>query len=306
MSLCEKPAISVIVPTYNRAACIERSIRSILSQTWSDFEVIIVDDGSTDETQQVITTIDDLRLRYHYQSNRGVSAARNAGVMLAKSKLLVFLDSDDEAQPDWLQQIACTFETDNQIGIVCGGVIIRELGQEFKRLPRQLGAAYHYQTGLFAAGTFALRKVLFDQVGGYAESLAFSENTELALRLIPCCLANGWTVASIYRPLIIYHREPLRWARSQDKFRLRLQSAQYILDHHGEKYRGPHPAGYANYCVIAGVNAARLGWFRQARSYFIAAIQVNPFNWRHYVRLFLSLVPSVGNQFWLRHQEVFE
>lgn len=93
----ENPWFSVIIPTYNRAYSVTDAIDSVLKQTFSDFELIVVDDGSTDNTAEVVKAIaeKDQRVRYIYQQNAERSAARNKGIELAKGKYLCFLDSDD-------------------------------------------------------------------------------------------------------------------------------------------------------------------------------------------------------------------
>jgi len=89
------PRVSVIIPTYNRGYIVNDAIASILAQTMGDFEILMVDDGSTDDTRRVIDTIADERIRYIYEENGGVSSARNLGIVRAKGTYIAFLDSDD-------------------------------------------------------------------------------------------------------------------------------------------------------------------------------------------------------------------
>ena len=96
------PQISVIVPTRDRESLVQRAIRSVLVQTFEDFELIVVDDGSTDATQTAVTAFDDSRIRYLHQPPSGAAPARNRGAAAARGEYLVFLDSDDEAKPRWL------------------------------------------------------------------------------------------------------------------------------------------------------------------------------------------------------------
>jgi glycosyltransferase involved in cell wall biosynthesis len=95
--------ISVVVPLFNKEDQVERCIRSILSQTYSDLELIVVDDGSTDSGPLLISSIKDARLRIVRQSNKGPGHARNTGMMLARGELITFLDADDEWKPHFLQ-----------------------------------------------------------------------------------------------------------------------------------------------------------------------------------------------------------
>jgi glycosyltransferase involved in cell wall biosynthesis len=99
----KKPTVSVIIPTYNRADCITKSIDSVLSQNYNDYEIIVVDDGSTDNTRQILQVyVDKGLIRYIYQDNAGCAAARNVGISTAKGEWIAFLDSDDRWLPDKL------------------------------------------------------------------------------------------------------------------------------------------------------------------------------------------------------------
>ena len=89
------PNFSVIIPTYNREDFINSAIDSVWGQTFSDFDLIVIDDGSTDRTRESVEEYQDSRLRYFYQNNKGVSSARNRGIKESKGKYLAFLDSDD-------------------------------------------------------------------------------------------------------------------------------------------------------------------------------------------------------------------
>ncbi len=97
------PTISVVIPTYNRAGCVGDAIRSVLAQIFQDFELIVVDDGSSDNTAEVLSQFGD-KIRILRQQNSGVSAARNAGILAAMGKWIAFLDSDDEWLPGKLQR----------------------------------------------------------------------------------------------------------------------------------------------------------------------------------------------------------
>ncbi len=91
--------VSIIIPTYNRAHLVKRAIYSVLNQTFKNFELIVVDDGSQDNTKEVLESIDDLRVKIIFQENRGVSAARNKGIYESSGDIIALLDSDDE----WLE-----------------------------------------------------------------------------------------------------------------------------------------------------------------------------------------------------------
>ena len=96
---------SVIIPAYNAASFIKKSISSVLNQTLGDFEILVVDDGSVDDTKEIIKTIEDNRVHYIYQRNGGVSSARNTGICNAKGEYVCFLDADDLWKPNHLKVI---------------------------------------------------------------------------------------------------------------------------------------------------------------------------------------------------------
>lgn len=100
--------VSVVIPSYNRAYCIADSVQSVLEQTYKNLEVIVVDDGSTDNTEEVVTAITDNRVRYVRQQNAGACVARNCGVDLAKGSLIAFHDSDDLFLPRKLERQIAT------------------------------------------------------------------------------------------------------------------------------------------------------------------------------------------------------
>ena len=100
-----KPTISVIIASYNRAGSIERSIRSLFNQTFSDFEVIVVDDGSTDNTQEVLKPYKNKVRIFRHKVNRGVCAAKNTGLNQIKGEWFTFLDDDDELLPNAFEEM---------------------------------------------------------------------------------------------------------------------------------------------------------------------------------------------------------
>jgi len=128
------PKVSVILPTYNRASFIGRAIQSVLNQTYRDFELIIVDDGSTDDTERVVKSFSDERIYYvKHEVNKGAAAARNTGLKMARGEFIAFQDSDDEWLPYKLQKQVEVFErVHHKVGVVYSNMnIVDEYGKKY-------------------------------------------------------------------------------------------------------------------------------------------------------------------------------
>lgn len=128
----KRPTFTVIVPTYNREYFLARTIDSILLQTFKDFELIIVDDGSTDHTKELIDSYKDLRIVYFYKENGGQNSAVNVGLQKARGEYIAFCDSDDTWMPEKLEKCMQKYQEDEEIKVVYNltGIIKTENGVE--------------------------------------------------------------------------------------------------------------------------------------------------------------------------------
>lgn len=122
--------ISVIIPLYNKESCIEKTIKSVLNQTYQDFELVIVDDGSTDNSKNIVFSIADKRIRYVYKQNGGVSSARNYGLRQVSSDWVVFLDADDTFFPNTLESFIVATKKYPMASVIVGGFMVRENNHE--------------------------------------------------------------------------------------------------------------------------------------------------------------------------------
>src|SRR3982751_2147170 len=180
------PSISVILNTYNRDALLARAVESVLAQRHDDFELVIADDGSSDRTRGVVAGFEDPRVRYVRQDNAGLSAARNLGVASSSGRYVAFLDDDDEVLPGWLEALHAKLSSAG-CGVACCGAEAVEVDHTVTYSPRDLGAPFDHCVGLFYSGSFAVRRDVYDAVGGYATDLDCHHQTELALRLVSWC-----------------------------------------------------------------------------------------------------------------------
>lgn len=180
------PRVSVVIPTYNRRDLVREAIASVTAQSYTDFEVIVVDDGSDDGTAEVVQQF--ARIRYIYQPNHGVSAARNAGVALAQGELLAFLDSDDLWQPRKLECQVALFDQYPDIQIcqsdeiwTRGGVRVNPHNKH-----RKTGGdifARSLELCLVSPSAVMMRRALFEELGGFDETLPACEDYDLWLRI---------------------------------------------------------------------------------------------------------------------------
>lgn len=117
---------SVVIPLYNKQDCIRNTVQSVLNQTFPDFEINIVDDGSTDRSLEIARQFDDPRIRVFSKPNGGVSSARNYGIRQSRKKYIAFLDADDLWYPDYLSEIARLIDKYPGCGIYSAGYILRK------------------------------------------------------------------------------------------------------------------------------------------------------------------------------------
>lgn len=182
------PFFSVIVPVYNRAQQLEAALRSVLAQTEPSFEVVVVDDGSTDSPESVIDALGDPRVVYVRQENRGGGAARNAGIDCARGRFIAFLDSDDGFLPHHLAAMRHLLDgTQDAVGYA-PVVVNRGEGRNFVKPPRALGAREHMADYLLSDRGFVPTITLvvprpWARRVRYADALPFAQDTDFAIRL---------------------------------------------------------------------------------------------------------------------------
>jgi glycosyltransferase involved in cell wall biosynthesis len=174
--------ISFVIPTYNRSHSIKKSIDSILNQSFNDWEIIIMDDGSTDNSKEVLKPyLQYPKIKYFNQINQGVAVARNNGFKKATGDFIVFLDSDDKVEENLV-------ETLNEYSYKLYDLIfwdIRKIvdGQIIIEKPKNLGVLYNNVKGQFLAGSVCYSRNLLEMAGGYDPKMTFGENYELGIRV---------------------------------------------------------------------------------------------------------------------------
>lgn len=186
-SKSHNPLVSVIIPTYNRAHLVNRAVHSVLSQTWQDFEIIVVDDDSTDNTEEVIKGFNDPRIRYiRHEQNHGASTARNTGIRAAHGEYTAFLDSDDEWLPLHLERKLQLIQEAKADGVIGSSLITlgdRWVERQCKPKPPTLPMAEYVLSGagLASTCTMVLRRAAVAQVL-FDETLTNYEDWDLIFR----------------------------------------------------------------------------------------------------------------------------
>lgn len=224
------PAVSVITATYNYGRYLGGAIESVLAQTFSDWEMIVVDDGSTDNTCEVIQPyLADKRIRYVNTKNQGQPSAENTGIRLSQAPLISFLDADDAWLPDKLNKQIPLFEHDPRIGITYTGVILMDTNgspikkQSCRRLRGFLFKESMYQT-IPPFSSSMVRRSVFDDVGLFNEKIPLVCDYEFWLRA-----AMRWHFDYVDEPLLKYRTGHANLSSRVDERRQLV--VNYILPH---------------------------------------------------------------------------
>jgi glycosyltransferase involved in cell wall biosynthesis len=194
--MSDRDLVSVIIPTYNYARYIAGAVNSVLAQTYHNYEIVVVDDGSTDETRQALGDSLD-KITYIYQHNRGVSAARNVGIERSHGDLIAFLDADDVWVPDKLDRQVRFLRDHPSIGLMCSDAEHINDGQrDAPTSPQSLDRSIRLhddmtvkeafrvllETNFIITSTVVIRRECIRQVGVFDESLRSVEDRDLWLR----------------------------------------------------------------------------------------------------------------------------
>ncbi len=209
--MARTPTISVIIPTYNRAHLVGRAIRSVLAQTFRHWELLVVDDGSTDNTEEVIQGfLVDPRIGYlRHQSCSGVSAARNTGIRAARAEYIAFLDSDDEWLAEKLERQLEVFRSSplDGLGLVLCGIYTVEDGvvSGVNTGPRRARGWFHEEAlaggfGPMTPSTWLLRRSAFSRLPLFDPTFQGLEDRDHLIRTTRLCQA-AW----VMEPLVRWH-----------------------------------------------------------------------------------------------------
>ncbi len=283
----KNPSVSVIIPTYNRVQFITQAIDSVLSQTYQNFEIFVVDDGSTDNTKQALAPYKD-KILYIYQENQGAAAARNTGINYAKGKYIAFLDSDDLWFPQKLEKQVEILDKNQDISVVYSNIIkIDEnnkiIGRGSKGNRFLSGYIFHEVLLRKAACAFLqtmlVRKKCFEEVGYLDRELIVAEDRDMIVRL-----AKSYKMHGITEPLTKFRLHDLtpRLATigmdATEYYHLRVLDK--LFSDYGKNLNEKLKKQIVSNCYLK----AGLGYLRRennfvaARKRFLLSLSNNPFN----------------------------
>jgi GT2 family glycosyltransferase len=202
------PLVSVVVPAFDAAPTVAATLESLLTQSVADLEVVVVDDGSTDGTGDVVRATGDPRVVVvTHPTNRGIVAAARTGIAHASAPVIARLDADDVAQPDRIARQLAVLRAQPSVGLVASGFVSVDPGggEQVHGVPPDHAAAWfrlHF-ANCFAHSTTMFRRAAYDATAGFDARCAPAEDHELWLRL-----AEVTRLATIADPLVRYHRSP--------------------------------------------------------------------------------------------------
>jgi glycosyltransferase involved in cell wall biosynthesis len=311
------PKVSVIIPTYNREKYVVKAIDSVLSQRFEDYEIIVVDDGSTDNTKEIANKYKN-RIKYIYQDNSGVSAARNTGIKLAKGEWLAFLDSDDEWMPDYLlTQIEttdqnpgiCMQKTDclitklngeTQSYFMMNGVLSEFKGKDYLLLEEPF--SFIVKQAAMYIGSVIVHREAITKAGLFDEDLMLSEDLDLMARvalqgpfgMISKVLANAYrrneTTEHLTKQI---EKNPIELRETNDRIYEKLRNIG-TLTHRERKALGEVLS--ANRRAIGNL-LLKNGKIREARNSYKRALFIDP-SIASLSKYSLSFLPAKAN-LWL-------
>ena len=282
------PSVSVIIPTYNRAHLVGRAIRSVLDQTFQDFELIVIDDGSIDDTEAIVLDFQDPRIHYlRHEVNRGGSAARNTGIRAARGEYVAFLDSDDEWLSEKLELQLNIIETNphnlDNLGVVITGEQAETDWPRISGIPDCHGYVYPqvFQKRTQGQITALVRKDVFTKSGLYDETLPASQDWDMMIRLAAVCEFD-----IVKEPLYRVHRAPGNHVRTSANG---IKAHRIMFLKYAKEF-ALYPGFSSRLRAVYSATCLALNERKQAREEAWNSIKLNPLQVWVYGVLVLSII----------------
>jgi glycosyltransferase involved in cell wall biosynthesis len=283
------PAVSVIIPTFNRAKLLPKAVQSVLNQTFQDFEIVLIDDASTDCTPNVSRSFSDARIRYvRHDTNRGIAAARNTGVANASGRFIAFLDDDDEWLPGKLErQVDILANSSRSIGAVYSAFEQVDLATD-----RRVGVVRPAKSGhilnelcmknwIGTASTVCLKRECLEEAGPFDERVTFGEEYDMWIRI-----AHRYDFKYIDEILVKYGVHAIQLSTNYQAI---IGGLKEQLTKHRDLF-ALDPPNYSRRFANLGVLYCYVGEVAKGREAFRNAIRAAPFVTKLYAYLALSLL----------------
>lgn len=273
------PKISVVIPCYNQAHYLGEAVRSVLCQTYQDFEIIVVDDGSTDETFQVAASFGE-RVRCVRQENRGLAGARNTGILNARGEFIGLLDADDMWLPSYLSTMLMTFDIYPTIGAAyCGWQYIDSTGKLLPRtnirvvLPEKAYQAMVFMDFLIPSGVF-VRRECFDRIGLFDENFRTAQGCEdwdMWIRVL-----TKYSMVGAPQVLVKYRAHNCNMSSNLDQMERAKQAV--IVKHFGteENKSALHRIAYGGLYLSSALAHFERGEGAKGQSFLLRAFNIYP------------------------------
>jgi glycosyltransferase involved in cell wall biosynthesis len=232
----QMPKVDIIIPAYNAARFLPAALESVMTQTFTDWRILLVDDGSTDHTSEIVSPFADHlgpKLMYIKQENRGLPAARNSAIRHSSAEFLALLDADDVWLPDRLAETMQRFDRP-EIGLVYGfvsridveGNLVTTHDEMKRHAEGRIASSIYMRTIDLPCPTVTLRRECIDLVGGFDESMRATEDRDLWLRI-----AQHYEVARVAKVIAFYRISP--GAMTSDTDRMFNAQLRFLAKHYG-------------------------------------------------------------------------
>lgn len=280
------PEFSIIIPTYNRASIIGRAIESVLAQSINNWELIIVDDGSTDGTRDSIEEyLNKKEVVYTWQEHAGASAARNTGIELASGDYLIFLDSDDKLDASLLKELKAGNYNNYDMIFWYVKKIFNDRTLTWKAT--KLGKMYNGIEASFLSGSVCYRKEVIEDVGGFDPEIHFSENYELGMRI-----SQRENNQTLIIPKILMYYYVSNKNLDHPELTNKLTSLKHLLQKHKKLYLQDSFA-YSRLIYQIGFINENLGNKKTALGFYRKASKIRPLYWKPLVKRLIFLFKKI-------------
>lgn len=293
--------ISVVIPLYNKEQHIAKTLQSVFAQTYTDYEIVIVNDGSTDNSAAVVKAINDPRIRLINQANAGVSSARNKGIKEAKGEYVALLDADDEWKPEYLETIADMIEKYSDCSVFATNYThIAPDGHEFPTIINNIrfngydGRLLNYfevastSSPPICSISIVAKKDVFLSVGGFPLGIKSGEDLLTWARF-----ACRYKIAYCIKPLAIFNVEGFKIGEKPKRIPAKVDVVGNELLSLYQEYKAPFLKNYISlWHKMRSSSYLRLGYRRKSINEAFKALKYNPSNYKLYAYIMLNLLPS--------------